>query len=93
MVHFFFFLKTMKNFISKPEISFWIPIVTSAVLIAGTFFALQGRVALVDQKLDMTIAILNEIKGNQQVNLQAMNRLEAHVCKLDTIHDLSCIAW
>ena len=33
-----------KELISKPEISFWVPIVTSAVAIAGSFLLLKSDV-------------------------------------------------
>lgn len=85
-------MTNFRQFISKPEISFWVPIITSAVLIASSFFALEGKLALTNQKLDQISNILAEIKDDRKDNLQAMNRLEAHVCTLDTLHRISCIA-
>lgn len=43
------------NFISKPEISFWIPIVTTTVLVALSWANLSGRVDLLTQKVDLIL--------------------------------------
>lgn len=49
----------MKNeyqeFISRPEISFWTPIVSSAIVIALSWFNLSTRVDLLTQKLDLLL--------------------------------------
>lgn len=57
------------QFISKPEINFWIPIIFTVVSITMSFMALSNQVALQNQKLDQVIAnqtqILNEYKEVQ----------------------------
>lgn len=42
--------------ISRPEISFWVPIITSIVLVALAFGAVLTRIALVEQKQDTIIS-------------------------------------
>jgi hypothetical protein len=50
-----------QELITKPEINFWVPIITTVVLIAGSFMALRGTVDLQNQKLDTVIANQTEI--------------------------------
>ena len=45
-----------KNLISKPEFSFWTPIIFTAVSITISFMTLSSQVALQNQKLDQLIA-------------------------------------
>lgn len=80
-----------QDFISKPEVSFWVPLITSAVLIAGSFFALEARVSLTNQKLDQALSVLAELRLDYRNNLSALNRVESHLCRLDTIHSINCI--
>lgn len=56
--------------------------------LGGVFY----RQGMTDDKLDNLIALVQEIKDTQQINQQAMNRLESHVCTLDTRSNLTCIA-
>lgn len=44
------------EFIGKPEVNFWVPIIFTAVSIAISFMALSNQVALQNQKLDTVIA-------------------------------------
>lgn len=44
-----------QDFISKPEISFWIPIIFSAVSITISFMSLSAKQDLISQKLDTII--------------------------------------
>lgn len=84
-----------QEFISKPEISFWVPIITSAVLIASSFFILEGKMAVANQKLDNISETLKEMKmaqsDYQHTALAAMNKVESHLCTLDVKHGISCI--
>ena len=54
-----------KEFISKPEISFWVPIVSAATVISLSWFNLSGRIDLLTQKMDLLIQ-------NQQNTLTLM---------------------
>lgn len=78
----------MKNsyqqFISKPEISFWVPIIIT--IVSWAFYA-----GITVTKLNAIEQTLAEIKSDSHTNLQAMNRLESHVCTLDTMNGLKCI--
>ncbi len=44
-----------QKFISKPEISFWVPIVSSAVVIGMSWVNLTARIDLLTQKMDLVI--------------------------------------
>lgn len=41
--------------ITKPELNFWIPIITTALLVAASWFNLSIRVELLAQKTDLLI--------------------------------------
>lgn len=45
-----------QEFISKPELSFWVPIIFTAITVTSSFSALYTKVELLTQKVD-TIAI------------------------------------
>jgi len=51
-----------KDFISKPEVNFWIPIIFTAVSITMSFMTVSNQVALQNQKLDQVIANQVDIK-------------------------------
>lgn len=59
------------------------------VINVGALFWWGGRV---DLKLENMQRTLTEIKDNDHTRLQSMNRLQSHVCTLDTIHNIVCIA-
>ena len=44
-----------REFLSKPEISFWVPIISSVMMIAFSWFNLSSRVELLTQKVDNLI--------------------------------------
>lgn len=49
-------ISSYQQFIAKPEISFWTPIIFTAVTITISFMTLTNQVALQNQKLDTLIA-------------------------------------
>lgn len=53
-----------QQLISKPEISFWVPIVTSAVMIALSFGALLTKIALLNKGQETIIAQNEELLKN-----------------------------
>ena len=61
-----------KDFISKPEINFWIPIVFTAISITMSFMTYSNKIALQNQKLDQVIA-------NQVLMLGEYKELQARV--------------
>jgi hypothetical protein len=40
------------EFLSKPEISFWVPIIFTAITVTSSFFMLSTKVELLNQKVD-----------------------------------------
>lgn len=73
-----------QELITKPELNFWIPIITTVVLVSGSFMALRTTVVVQNTKLDTVIAnqtqILNEYR-NVEVR---MNTAENKITFLDT---------
>ena len=57
-------------------------------LVGGIFYG-QG---VTQSKIDQLTVDVQKILQNQETNLQAMNRVESHLCTLDTIHNIVCIA-
>ncbi len=68
-----------KELISRPEISFWVPIVTSAVIIAGSWFTLSSRIDLLSQKLDILLS-------NQEKVLLVMQAKDNELQGLENTH-------
>lgn len=60
------------NLISKPEISFWVPIVTSAVVISMSWLNLSTRIDLLAQKMDLVIQ-------NQQITITHMQEKDVEL--------------
>ncbi len=58
-------VKNNDSFVSKPEISFWLPLfgsfLTIMATVMATFFNLSGRVDLINQKLDTVAEQQKEI--------------------------------
>lgn len=50
-----------RQLISKPEISFWVPIITSAVMIALSFGTLLTKIALLNKGQETIIAQNEEL--------------------------------
>lgn len=69
-----------------------ISMIASAFMIIATLGAVFYRQGITQEKLDNLIQLTQEIRQTQQSNLQAMNRLESHVCALDTKSGIVCIA-
>lgn len=73
-----------EQLITKPELNFWIPIITTVVLVSGSFMALRTTVLVQNEKLDTVIANQTEILKkyeNVQVRLGAA---ENKITYLDT---------
>ena len=60
------------EFISKPEINFWLPILFTVVSIVMSFMVLTNKVDLLTQKMDTIIA-------NQDVLLQKYEGVQARL--------------
>jgi hypothetical protein len=44
--------ETHKNYLSKPEIQFWIPIIIYAVTLTSSFMLLSNKIDLLTQKVE-----------------------------------------
>jgi hypothetical protein len=65
------------EFISKPEINFWIPIIFTVVSITMSFMVLTNKVELLTQKMETIIANQDKLLGkyeNVQVRLGTAER-------------------
>ena len=74
-----------RQFISKPEISFWVPIITSVVVVAASWFNLSLNVALLTQKVDNLVtqneALIkkySDVEGRYGTLSLQVQRLETH---------------
>ena len=78
-----------KEFISKPEFSFWIPIVFTAVSITISFMSLSNQIALNNQKLDQVIANQVDIKDSYSKLQPRIGTLERLVSVLNVKEGLN----
>lgn len=58
--------QTSGNFLSRPEIQFWISVITPMIIVAISWANLSGRVDLLSQKMD----ILLENQGKVILSMQ-----------------------
>lgn len=73
-----------REFIEKPEISFWMPIIFTAVSITISFMALSSKVELLTQKMETVIANQEQIL-NKYENVQVrLGTAENKITYLDT---------
>lgn len=80
-----------QTFLSKPEITFWLPIITSSILIAGSFFAVSGRIDLLNLRVEQLIS-QNQIILQKYTNLEdRYGILSLEVTRMNTIHNLGPI--
>ena len=71
--------------ITKPELSFWIPIIISVISIVISFMALSTKVDLLTQKQDMILVQLTQqSKSFESVELMVMNN-SLRVTVLETL--------
>ena len=59
-----------KSFLSKPEIQFWVPIITTSIVVAISWVNISGRVDLLSQKMDILIE-------NQQTTIITMQHKDS----------------
>lgn len=74
-----------KDFIEKPEVSFWLPIVFTAVSITISFMALSNQVALQNQKLDTLIARQDSIIQKYEGVQVRLGNVEKTISVLQTL--------
>lgn len=80
--------KEYRNFISKPEISFWIPIISSCIMIAGSWFTLSNRIDLLTQKVD-TLIVQNEKLMEKYAGVEdRYGKLSIQITRLETMEGL-----
>ena len=75
-----------KEIISRPEVSFWVPIVFSAVTMTLSFGALMTRVALIEQKQDTQIALTKELVEQNNIRMtDILSRVGTLALKVNTL--------
>jgi len=72
------------QFIAKPEINFWIPIIFTAVSITMSFMVLSTKVELNNQKLDQVIANQEQLLDRYDNIANRINTAERDITLLST---------
>lgn len=54
------------SFLSRPEIQFWISIITPLIIVAVSWANLSGRVDLLSQKMDLLLENQNKVITSMQ---------------------------
>ena len=81
--------------LSKPEIQFWVPIIVYSVTLTIAFMSLRlelleiKNIAVSNNEL-LTQKLTSYVEKTDKLT-NATNVLESHVCRLDSIHQISCI--
>lgn len=58
--------QTSGSFLSRPEIQFWVSIITPLIIIAVSWANLSGRVDLLSQKMDLLLENQNKVITSMQ---------------------------
>lgn len=58
--------QTGGSFLSRPEIQFWISIITPLIIVAVSWANLSGRVDLLSQKMDLLLENQNKVITSMQ---------------------------
>jgi len=74
----------MTNSITKSDIKFWMPIMISIVSIVGSFSFLATRIAVLENKVDNVIALLEAHTVRLTTILANLNDLNHRVTILET---------
>lgn len=80
---------TYKEFISRPEILFWLPIVTALLMMTVAFGALKSDVALLNQKVDIIIAQQEKILVKYSDLERRYGELSLKVNKIETEYEMN----
>jgi len=71
------------SFISRPEISFWVPILVALVSIVSTYGLLYDRVAILETKVDIIITNQNTFLNYVRDNETAITAVNLRVTALE----------
>jgi len=76
--------KHIENALSWVQINNWVPIITSAVLIALSWAALNTQIQLLNQGQQQIIATQKEMIENQRLYLNDLNALHGRLVEVET---------
>ena len=77
--------KHIDNALSWIQINNWVPIITSAVLIALSWAALNTQIQLLNQGQEQIIATQKEMLNNQREYINDLNAIHGRLVKLETL--------
>jgi len=80
--------KKVNDALSWIQINNWIPIITSAILIALSWSSLNTQIALLNQRQEEMVSIQKEMLANQKLYLQDLNAIHGRLVKLETLNEL-----
>ena len=80
--------KKLEPAITWLQINNWVPIITSAILIALSWSSLNTQIALLNQKQEVMVSIQKEMLANQKLYLQDLNAIHGRLVKLETLEGL-----
>ena len=80
--------KNIEPAITWLQINNWVPIITSAILIALSWSSLNTQIALLNQKQEEMVSIQKEMLANQKLYLQDLNAIHGRLVKLETLEGL-----
>ena len=76
--------KHVENALSWVQINNWVPIITSAVLIALSWASLNTQIQLLNQGQQQIIATQKEMIENQKLYLNDLNALHGRLVEVET---------
>lgn len=76
--------KKIESTLTWIQINNWVPIITSAILIALSWASLNTQIALLNQKQEQMVAIQKEMLENQKLYLKDLNAIHGRMVRVET---------
>jgi len=78
-------MESQRNFISRPEIQFWMPILATIISITVWGMSLKGDIALLSRDLDNHIKIAQQTTDTANTAIMDLRTTQDDVLKIKTI--------
>jgi len=77
-----------QEFLSRPELNFWIPIITSLLMVASSFFLLYTKVELLNQKVDNISANIDRLTTKYASVEDRYGKVSLQIQRIETVMNL-----
>lgn len=76
------------NLISKPEVQFWLPIITLVLTVASSFYYFGIRLSLLEQQVTQTNLLITEYQKESKTIVNQVQDINSRVVVLETMEGI-----